>query len=298
MEASDPAASAWVAANAGSGKTHVLAQRVIRLLLDGVEPGAHPLHHLHQGRRRQHGEPRVRHAALAGPRSTTPSSIAAIRRDVERAPRRRAARAGAPAVRAGAGDAGRAQGADHPRLLHAAAAPVSVRGQCRRAFRGARRGGRSAVCSSRSASACCSNAANAPDGALGRALATAIAAAADQTFKEVVAEAIRKRDLVRAWIAARRQHRRGDRRPVRARWGSAPTRRSRQVRGRDRRRPATAGLEWMARCGALRSQAARRSASRPSDCAPRPRRAGRRAPTPYLRMSSSTGQGRAARQPV
>ena len=38
IETSDPAASAWVAANAGSGKTHVLAQRVIRLLLDGVEP--------------------------------------------------------------------------------------------------------------------------------------------------------------------------------------------------------------------------------------------------------------------
>src|SRR6187200_1583111 len=37
--ASDPAVSAWVAANAGSGKTHVLAQRVTRLLLDGVEPG-------------------------------------------------------------------------------------------------------------------------------------------------------------------------------------------------------------------------------------------------------------------
>src|SRR3954468_1377716 len=38
IEASDPAASAWVAANAGSGKTYVLAQRVIRLLLDGVDP--------------------------------------------------------------------------------------------------------------------------------------------------------------------------------------------------------------------------------------------------------------------
>src|SRR3974390_576074 len=38
IAASDPATSAWVAANAGSGKTHVLAQRVIRLLLDGVEP--------------------------------------------------------------------------------------------------------------------------------------------------------------------------------------------------------------------------------------------------------------------
>ena len=37
-EVSDPGVSAWVAANAGSGKTHVLAQRVINLLLDGVEP--------------------------------------------------------------------------------------------------------------------------------------------------------------------------------------------------------------------------------------------------------------------
>src|SRR5579872_7412568 len=34
----DPGASAWVAANAGSGKTHVLAQRVINLLLGGVQP--------------------------------------------------------------------------------------------------------------------------------------------------------------------------------------------------------------------------------------------------------------------
>ena len=36
--ASDPSASAWVSANAGSGKTWVLAQRVIRLLLERVEP--------------------------------------------------------------------------------------------------------------------------------------------------------------------------------------------------------------------------------------------------------------------
>ena len=36
--ASDPAASAFVSANAGSGKTHVLVQRVIRLLLAGVLP--------------------------------------------------------------------------------------------------------------------------------------------------------------------------------------------------------------------------------------------------------------------
>jgi ATP-dependent helicase/nuclease subunit A len=36
--ASDPAASSFVSANAGSGKTHVLVQRVIRLLLSDVPP--------------------------------------------------------------------------------------------------------------------------------------------------------------------------------------------------------------------------------------------------------------------
>lgn len=36
--ASDPAASAWVSANAGSGKTYVLALRAIKLMLAGVPP--------------------------------------------------------------------------------------------------------------------------------------------------------------------------------------------------------------------------------------------------------------------
>ena len=40
-----------------------------------------------------------------------------------------------------------------------------------------------------------------PDGPLGRALAVAISSVADQTFKDVVAEAIRKRDMVTKWIA-------------------------------------------------------------------------------------------------
>ncbi|MHA1157395.1 MAG: UvrD-helicase domain-containing protein, partial [Alphaproteobacteria bacterium] len=38
IHATDPAASAWVAANAGSGKTFVLVRRVVRLLLAGVDP--------------------------------------------------------------------------------------------------------------------------------------------------------------------------------------------------------------------------------------------------------------------
>lgn len=40
LSAADPRASVWVAASAGSGKTHVLSDRVLRLLLDGAAPGA------------------------------------------------------------------------------------------------------------------------------------------------------------------------------------------------------------------------------------------------------------------
>ena len=36
--AADPGVSAWVRANAGTGKTHVLVQRILRLLLTGAEP--------------------------------------------------------------------------------------------------------------------------------------------------------------------------------------------------------------------------------------------------------------------
>src|SRR3954467_14995015 len=38
LRAADPDTSVFVSANAGSGKTHVLTQRVINLLLQGVDP--------------------------------------------------------------------------------------------------------------------------------------------------------------------------------------------------------------------------------------------------------------------
>ena len=37
-QAADPLSSAWVSANAGTGKTHVLTQRALRLMLAGTEP--------------------------------------------------------------------------------------------------------------------------------------------------------------------------------------------------------------------------------------------------------------------
>ncbi|RYE74699.1 MAG: hypothetical protein EOP19_27290, partial [Hyphomicrobiales bacterium] len=37
-QAADPQSSIWVEANAGSGKTRVLTDRVLRLMLAGVKP--------------------------------------------------------------------------------------------------------------------------------------------------------------------------------------------------------------------------------------------------------------------
>ena len=146
VEAADPEVSAFVSANAGSGKTYVLAQRVINLLLRGVDPAkilcitftktaaANMANEVFEraGRLDRARRRRARRADRA------------IDRPQGRCAR---PRAGAAAVRLGAGDAGRPEGADHPRLLHAAAAPVPVRGQCRRALYRAGRGFDHADCS-------------------------------------------------------------------------------------------------------------------------------------------------------
>ena len=139
VEAADPDVSAFVSANAGSGKTYVLAQRVINLLLRGVDPAkilcitftkTAAANMANEVFKRLAGWTALDDAALDEQ----------IRLSTGTQARRARPRAGAPPVRLRAGDAGRPEGADHPRLLHAAAASVPVRGQCRRALHRAGRG--------------------------------------------------------------------------------------------------------------------------------------------------------------
>jgi ATP-dependent helicase/nuclease subunit A len=198
IAASDPAVSAWVAANAGSGKTHVLAQRVIRLLLDGVDPGkilcitftkaaaANMANRVFDELRRWTA---LDDAKLA----------AAIRTISELDPtpalRARARRLFATALETPGGLKVQTIHAFCTRLLHQFPFEANVAARFNVLDETAE-----AKLLNETSLGVLLDAAAQPDGALGRALATAIAVAADRTFKEVVAEAIRKRDMVRAWI--------------------------------------------------------------------------------------------------
>src|SRR5712692_6071460 len=198
IEASDPAVSAWVAANAGSGKTHVLAQRVIRLLLDGVDPAkilcitftkAAAANMANRVFDELRGWTALDDAELA----------AAIRRisDVEPEPARceLGRRLFATALETPGGLKVQTIHAFCARLLHQFPFEANVAARFEVLDEAAE-----AQLLGDIGLGVLLDAARAPEERLGRALATAIAEAADQTFKDVVGEAIRKRDLVRAWI--------------------------------------------------------------------------------------------------
>jgi ATP-dependent helicase/nuclease subunit A len=198
VAASDPAVSAWVAANAGSGKTHVLAQRVIRLLLDGVDPAkilcitftkaaaANMANRVFDELRRWTTlDDAQLDAAIRG--------ISRVRPDPAR--RALARRLFALALETPGGLKVQTIHAFCTRLLHQFPfeANVAARFDVLDEATEARLLGETGL-------AVLLDATLAPESALGRALATAIATVADQTFKDVVGEALRKRDAVRAWI--------------------------------------------------------------------------------------------------
>jgi hypothetical protein len=136
--ASDPQRSAWVSANAGSGKTHVLTQRVIRLLLAGARPSAILCLTYTKAAASEMSNRVFERLAEWAVRWTTTLWKADRRRSRAKGRIAQACR-GPPAVCQGAGNARWAEDPDHPRLLRSAAAPVSAGGQCCRAFLGARR---------------------------------------------------------------------------------------------------------------------------------------------------------------
>src|SRR5712691_3482936 len=219
IAASDPSVSAWVAANAGSGKTHVLAQRVIRLLLDGVDPGkilcitftkaaaANMANRVFDELRRW--------TALDDDKLD-----AAIRRisDIDPDPTRRARarRLFALALETPGGLKVQTIHAFCTRLLHQFPFEANVAARFAVLDDAAE-----AQLLNETSLGVLLDAALAPNAPLGRALATAIAVAADRTFKEVVGEAIRKRDIVRAWIdRVEREITEGPLLPV-SRWSAA-----------------------------------------------------------------------------
>ncbi len=198
IDASNPVASAWVAANAGSGKTHVLAQRVIRLLLDNVDPAkilcitftkaaaANMANRVFDELRRWTAlDEAGLNEAIRGMSDVAPNA----------ALRARARRLFALALEAPGGLKVQTIHAFCARLLH----QFPFEGNVAARFEVLDDLSQTRLLSEISL-AVLLDAANDPQGPLGRALATAISVAADRTFKDVMAEAMRKRDIVRDWI--------------------------------------------------------------------------------------------------
>jgi ATP-dependent helicase/nuclease subunit A len=196
---SDPAVSAWVAANAGSGKTHVLAQRVIRLLLEGVDP-ARILCITFTKAAAANMANRVFDELRCWTTLDDASLDVAIQRisaAVSSVPQRaRARQLFALALETPGGLKVQTIHAFCARLLHQFPFEANVAAR----FDVLDEAAQAQLLNDMSL-AVLVEAARAPHAALGRALAAAICFAADQTFKEAVTEAIRKRDIVRDWIA-------------------------------------------------------------------------------------------------
>ena len=124
-QASDPDASVWVSANAGSGKTHVLAQRVVRLLLARRAARRKSSASPSPRRRRRTWRRASSTRCRSGHGSTTTALARRSSRSARRTIRARQDSTARAAVRAHHRDAGRPEDPDHPRLLRKAAASVS-----------------------------------------------------------------------------------------------------------------------------------------------------------------------------
>jgi len=198
-EASDPGVSAFVAANAGAGKTHVLALRVIRLLLAGTDP-MKILCITFTKAAAANMAARVFDTLahwIALDDATLDGEMRAIGETaIGAAQRARARRLFASALDAPGGLKVQTIHAFCTRLLHQFPFEANV-------------AARFTVLDERAADELLDratmgvllDAAKTPGTPLARALATAIASAADTTFRDVVRELMLRRDDVTAWVA-------------------------------------------------------------------------------------------------
>ena len=199
IEAADPETSAFVSANAGSGKTHVLAQRVINLLLRGVDP-AKILCITFTKAAAANMANRV-FGTLAEWSTLDDAALdERIRLSTGAKPsaaiHARARRLFASALETPGGLKVQTIHAFCTRLLHQFPFEANV-------------AARFTVLDEATTTQLLDRltldvllqASAAPQSTLGQALATAIVVAADQTFKDVIGDAIKKRDAIDQWIA-------------------------------------------------------------------------------------------------
>jgi len=197
VEAADPDVSAFVSANAGSGKTYVLAQRVINLLLRGVDPAkilcitftkTAAANMANEVFKRLAGWTALGDAALD-------QEIAlSTGHKPDAAQRARARRLFASALETPGGLKVQTIHAFCTRLLHQFPFEANVAAR----FTVLDEASTTQLLDKLTLDVLLEAAAK-PDSALGQALATAIVVAADQTFKDVVSDAIRERDAIDAW---------------------------------------------------------------------------------------------------
>jgi ATP-dependent helicase/nuclease subunit A len=199
-QASDPATSAWVSANAGSGKTHVLAQRVIRLLLSGIDPArilCITFTKAAAGNMANRVFDELRAWTALDDASLTDAMRAVGARDTGDTMRARARRLFALALETPGGLKVQTIHAFCTHILHLfpfeanVAASFSVLDDAEES-----------QLLERMTNEVLLDAAASPGGDTGRALAYAITAAADSTFRERVSEAIDSRDALEAWLDA------------------------------------------------------------------------------------------------
>jgi ATP-dependent helicase/nuclease subunit A len=198
FEAADPAASVFVSANAGSGKTHVLVQRVINLLLQGVDPST-ILCITYTKAAAANMSGRVFDTLAAWTTLDDAALDDAIRQSSSVTPnaatRARARRLFAQALETPGGLKVQTIHAFCTRLLHQfpfeadVAARFTVMDEAQ-----------TLQLLNQLMMDVLLEAAAAPDSEIGRALAAAIGFAADQTLKDVIADAIRQRETLNAWF--------------------------------------------------------------------------------------------------